>query len=621
MLLAFPCLALASPQNLPPVEDVPQDRNLPARTVYIELNKVHEAFGYDVDIRAYDQKWPEPFTFHLDNEILRVRLTPGHYLVRTRSFDEQHQPGSWGEMKDFWVPFKAPTSMYPGPNAQIIPKAVNGEKITFEWPAIENANGYLVKVKNSKGKVIHTYKTTQPWLSTEVMPGASYSWALAPLLDPSVTEVNEDELTYNKFSVAIASPYTRGMYFEVSGNPTSQTYQYELIHLGEEGESTPSSFDTKDPGLRVRLSPGHYELRARSFDDQNISSDWSPPSDFFIEMLPVQIVGPSLNDLIDADDDTGATIPLKWKKQPGAVKYKVFVYDDQGDLYTTKEVFSETADVHVPHDKSYNWTVEAYSAGEQTREVVKFDPLRFNRFTVSRFEKVDLDLAEEPASMYGWGRYIISDITYIGQNYDNNTLTRQVLFAGSGELAAGNWFQHSKFGLLGQMAMSGFSTAEQTFTYVNGAINLGWRHIFPNGGRARIWLGAGYHELPELIGNPYTQLYAYTKIVSAGPQIQLSYFNKISETLGYHAYLLGLYGMVDLGTPTGTPQIPQLSIQAGFAGTLKLSDRYTGMMGYSYKSERAAYQSADSSGNPNKIDFSGHYLNLILEFALSKPHP
>jgi hypothetical protein len=81
-----------------------------------------------------------------------------------------------------------------------------------------------------------------------------------------------------------------------------------------------------------------------------------------------------------------------------------------------------------------------------------------------------------------------------------------------------------------------------------------------------------------------------------------------------------------LSTPNGEAAIPAMSLQLSLLGSYRVTRDIVGFAGYSFRQDNASYYA--KSGNPsvagsgaaqagdvNSISITGHYLNLILEYA------
>jgi hypothetical protein len=81
-----------------------------------------------------------------------------------------------------------------------------------------------------------------------------------------------------------------------------------------------------------------------------------------------------------------------------------------------------------------------------------------------------------------------------------------------------------------------------------------------------------------------------------------------------------------LSTPNGQASVPAMSMQLSVLGSYRIDRDLVGFAGYSFRQDNALYNAkagdasvagsgAASPGDVNSISITGHYLNLILEYA------
>lgn len=165
-----------------PVEKESKESYVPGREMVIELNPVEDATAFEVEITPRVENWANPFKFNIDPKapVINVRLTPGEYLVKTRSIDKDGQ-GPWSEPQSFWVYYKMPDTVEPAPGSVIKPKSFISERIAFEWPRIPGATKYIFVLKDEKGQVLKRMVTDENWAHHDVELNAKYTWTVAPL--------------------------------------------------------------------------------------------------------------------------------------------------------------------------------------------------------------------------------------------------------------------------------------------------------------------------------------------------------------------------------------------------------------------------------------------------------
>lgn len=605
-----------------PPEEIEQLDGLPARSVRIDLQVVEGAEFYDVMVIPARRIWAEPLKFRVTNESprVRLRLSPGKYSIQTRSVDAKKMPGRWSRRTDFWVQFRPILNAYPRPNEEIEPRSSKEESIVFEWPKVEKANYYFFRLKNAQGKILRMVITKQTFLRSDVKIDSDYSWVISPMSTKNEykTLLRNDRLApYQRFSVLTPDTDGRGTLIKITGHPKAYKYQFEVVGVDKTDEtSQPSIVDSYDPSYRFRLPPGEYEMRARHIFPDETKSEWSPPARFFIKRFVPKLVGPTKDEEVESTSDDDSKVTLRWAKDETASKYKVFVFDSENKLILTETTSENFVTVKLPHEADYKWGVRAYSAREPASEM-KPDQAT-GTFRINKYIPLEMNVAEEPSQFYGWAKHVSSMESYYGENYDNNSIVRQDIFGGEGEAAVGYWWRKTRFGVLAHASLAGFLYEGTIYNYTNYGLHLGYRHLLPNGDRVRVWLGVNYREIPEVLTHPFTTEVNYSKIKSMGPQLQGSFLRPIDDKWAFMATGSLFYSAEDRGTPLDTEQVPQLSYRLSLMGAYKYSSDIRLVGGYSYKVEAGAYYSADTPGAINKSQVSGHYLSLMLEYALEE---
>lgn len=599
--------------------------DVPARSTIIEFTSTEGATRYQVQIRSYSRFWAHNYEFELpgDDPKLRIRLNPGQYGVRTRAFDGEGFYGPWSGWQKFWIHYTPSTSVYPPEGAVIKPKSGVRELINFEWPIDKQAYGYLFVLRDAEQNVIRKEVIRTPWNLVELELAASYSWAFFPLRTPQEYKAKDPQLpveqNYYSFRIQGPAPGTKDMQITATESPRATKYQFEFLKLDAKGERGDSSvFESPVPDFKIAIAPGTYEARVRTFFSDNSISDWSPPWQFFVPYEKVRVISPSDNTVLDPIDFQHP-VTLKWHPQLDVHHYVVYIYDPQGGFVKSYSSEKPTVDITLEHNRMYRWLVIPYSANQSEIKPPEM-PDYATRLKVDRYIPLLMATSEEPSHIYGWGRYYTSMIDYQGRNYDLNSKVEQPIYGGTGEVALGYWHRKSHFGLLGHVGLSGFEVNNSIYNYASGGLHLGYRYFMENGNRLRLWLGYAYQEFPEFLRDPFLKNYDYHRIDTAGPQLQISYMGDFANhpKYGWHVYGTLYRGIEGMQTPNGLPIVPEISFTLGAFGTYKWTDDQKWMLGYAYRQENIRYKSNDRTGLDNFSQTTGHYLNLSIEFGLTK---
>ncbi len=602
------------------------ETDVPARNTVIEFNRSEGAVAYQVQIRAHNRYWAHNYAFELAGEEpkLKIRLNPGQYSLRTRSFDANGFYGPWGGWQKFWIHYDSVNTIYPADGAVVKPKSGVKELIHFEWPMDKKAIGYNFILKDKDGNTMRLENVRTPWNLIELELGSRYSWLFAPIYEekefkkPPVEQPDLETIYYG-FRVAGSVPGTRDMEVNATASARAVKYQFEFLKLDRAGERGSSSvFESPTPEFKIAIAPGTYEARVRTFFNDNSISDWSPPWQFFVPYEKVIVLTPEDNEYIDPIDfDTPVT--LTWKPQIDVNHYVIYIYKDNGDYVRSYTTEGTKVDARFPHNKNFRWLVIPYSAGQSDIKPPEM-PEDAPRLRVGLYIPLLMSASEEPSHLYGWGRYYTSIIDYEGRNYDLNSKVSQPIYGGSGELALGYWHRKTHFGTLVHGGVSGFLLGENTHNYANAGAHIGYRHFMENGNRLRVWLGYTYMEFPEFVVDPFTKIFDYHRVATGGPQLQISYMGdfKTMPDYGWHGYATVYQSMQGYQTPNGLENVPRISFTAGGFGTYRWSDDTKLMLGYAYRQENIQYKSNDRTGLDNYSTTTGHYLNLSIEIGLAK---
>lgn len=609
-----------------PLEDVSNRDDLPARTVLFELNPVNGVTHYSLQVKALTQMWSVPYTAEMDTTTVRLRLTPGRYKLRTRSYEESGAAGRWSAYKWFWIHFNPPKNIYPPENGTIVPKGGQAERIVFEWPQIKGARSYIFTLFNNKGEMIKHARIRQTYVGADLDLGTTYAWSIMPQVSKDEPEIPIAQLKLHKFRISEPNKELHKTYMEIAPVADAESYDFEFVKIASDSLASEGTvYHSKEPNYTVALAPGQYEMRVRTNFDNGFHSNWSPPRRFWVAIRPPEHVRPAEKEKIDPTDYEHAEVDLKWKRPTsGEAKiYRVFVWDEQDELVVDQYSKDTKLTVYLPHEKKYHWTVIALQDREKTRGPASLDPNEtpISNFEIEHYTKLELEVSEEPSQLYVWGRYLNSVMQYTAQNYDNNTNMTENVFGGTGEMAIGYWHRKTNYGILVPYSESGFTIEGKTYAYAYGSILFGKRILDDQKRtRWRFWIGPAYKESPEILEDGDTHSLYFQRNTAWAGEIRASYLGIFNEKWGYHLYGSYLKGVKSIHTVTGLPLYSLSLLNLGAYVTYRWPKGTLGMIGYSYQVDNTDYQSADPFTNGiNHVSFSGHFLSFTLEYGLQKP--
>ncbi len=600
--------------------------HIPAREVVVKFDQIDGAKWYNILVRAYGPTSAPPYeTISKKNEI-RLLLTPGHYQIRVQAVKSLKKQSEWSDWKEFWVHLKPPTNVSPTNWRLVVPKkSAKTKTVTFQWPRVQLAISYYFKLVGPNGQAITEKTIKSAQVSVELPINNSYEWAVQPLVTKAELEDKNIEFDWHQFSVG--SPLNGVHTVTIMAEQKRRAKQYEFKfqkYLTITQLAPPFYMKSPTPHLKIPLPPGHYQVQTRSIGHNGRESSWGEVTSFFVKIPQPTLITPLFGEVVEATDFTQSKVRLHWRPIPEAAAYNVKVYSANGDLLINKLTDKNKIEVELPHESTYRWTVTSYNFGEplpatNLGEHLSAAALPPADFSINRYIPLLLNSAEESSQLYGWMRYLISNMNFTAGNYDNGTRVNDTLLGGYGELALGYWRRKANDGLLATYTYSGLQVnGFQNFFWHDWALLYGKRYLPSPHTRIRWWLGAEYEQAPEVLYSATTSAISFSRISTVGPEARAAYLYSFNEKWGAHVDATAYYGLASVGTPNGLGAVPQLSYSLGLLATYKISKMITSMFGYTYQIENAAYNSS-FDGHTNTVQLGGNFFSFALEFGLETP--
>ncbi len=598
---------------------------IPARQVVVKFDAIDGALFYSILIRTYGPVLAPPYETTSKKNEVRVLLTPGHYLIRVQAVKSLKKHSEWSDWKEFWVHLKPPTNVSPTNWQMIVPKLEKNRRVAFQWPRTQLAVSYFFKLIGPNGDVVQQTITKNTHLAFRLPVNNSYEWAVQPLVTKD--EINDSNMEFDWHQFSVGSPLNGVHTVSISAEQKRRAKLYEfrfIKYLSDKVVTAPFYMKSPTSTLKVPLPPGHYEVQTRSIGHNQKKSPWSQVYSFFIGIPPPTLVSPLFGKIVEATDFTQSKVQLRWRKINEAEIYNVKVYSQNGDLLINKLTRENRITVELPHLASYRWMVTSYNFGEtlpDTRFAQRISPadLPSADFSINRYIPLDLNSAEESSQLYGWMRYLISNMNFTAGNYDNGTRVNDTLFGGYGETALGFWRRKTNDGLLATYTYSGLHVnGFENFFWNDWGLLYGKRYLPNEQTRIRWWFGAEYAQTPEVLYSSVSSAISFSRISTVGPEARAAYLYAFNKKWGAHVDASAYYGLASIGTPNGLSAQPGLSYSFGLLATYKLSRMVTSMFGYAYQIENAAYTSTYDN-HINTVQLGGSFFSFALEFGLETP--
>lgn len=226
---------------------------------------------------------------------------------------------------------------------------------------------------------------------------------------------------------------------------------------------------------------------------------------------------------------------------------------------------------------------------------------------------------------YGAASYLITMMSYESLASFNNAI------GGTGRLGLGWFGTNNPWGFLSLLDMSGFIAAGKNYTFASMEFSSIHRRRIQDADELRTIGGIYFKELPVLL-TPEDLLQksvdanfeaSPAKVTAIGPVAGLEYWHSLSPKLGIQLNSYLYYSLMKVGLPNGGQSLtPQLSTQLGLMGSYRVSNKFTGLTGITYRADKLSYSDDYGSrvGNasiPTQIDvtISGLYLHFFAELS------
>lgn len=507
-------------------------------------------------------------------------------------------------------------------------------KVAFDWDPIEEAKGYEVEIKLKKGSVVVLEKTTTPkWagyldvgqyemrlraLDHRGVPG---EWSPESDLD-IVIQKSAQKLPLDH--ARIQSEQQDEQTVDFAWEPSEGARFYELSIVSEDNRIQ-KTLKVPEAKITLRLPVARsYRWSVIADAGNGYRSPSSGERDFVI-------FGGELRSPEIATPDNEFVRKLQWKASSRADQYLVRIWRFEAGTKSWKrmkapESLTETS---LPFQASwpgglYRLNVKAF--GEK-RIPSKTANLAFrvrdgDRSPEAQFYFEIRQSIDRLIGWYGLASYLITMVHYSSSNFDQvqATSTSFDALGGTGRLGVGYLSGRGPWGGNLIVDLSGFTSEDnRTMTFASAELSAVRRTPVLVRGELRITLGLHYREQPiAKINLMNSQVASYENASVGGAQVGAEFWYSLSPKLGFQVNAQMYEGLFALKTPNGQGIEPTFQWQAGLLGSLRLTDRATGLMGYEHREVRTRYKATGPGANSNRTNDSaltGEYFNVFMEYG------
>lgn len=510
--------------------------------------------------------------------------------------------------------------------------------VNFEWEAIEGAKTYeieLRQVKDDKNVEAKTFsfKVKEAIWSGQLAPGkymmklrsTDYrgvpgEWSPESEFDVALENVT---LKFPEPGAKISSKEDKAHSLDFQWAPVGGADSYTFSLTSEDGKIQINE-TLADTHFKIEVPVAmNYSWKVSASNKENINSEATSVANF--ALLGAPLGNPKIE-----KPESDFVREVKWTRPDNASTFNVHItkFSRENKKWEIFKVIENTTEESLHFDESwaggqYQVAVRAKSNMRPDSAMVKqrFSVRHGDRSPAAEYTATVRKSIDRITGWYGIASYLITEMQFKGANPESNSSVNYNALGGTGRLGLG-WFTPSTpWGFLSIIDMSGFTFNGKTQTFASAEVNAVYRYDVGDRGELRLQAGPYYKELPETVGDPFSNQSEDFKITSAGPHFGGEYWYSLTPKLGmqFHAHLY--FSLFKLSTPNGEDLVPTMSTQFGFLGSYRFTPTFTGLVGYARREDKMSYNAITdgstfaNSGDINQSTIVGNYLNLFAEWA------
>ncbi|MFP5518755.1 MAG: hypothetical protein ACLGGX_02535 [Bdellovibrionia bacterium] len=508
--------------------------------------------------------------------------------------------------------------------------------VSFEWEAIEGAKSYDIELtykstnkNNNKPQVFKV--NTAEWqgplkpgthlmrLRARDYRGVPGDWSE---LSEVIVYLENVHLTSPENGEKIISKNEDEDSIKITWKPTPGASKYEYLLIDAEGKEISKNTTSETSAAFAVPVAQVYNFKIRALDSEGYSSEADSILDF-------SVVGGKIQKPEIKKPDNVYVRQLEWTASDKSQYSDVTVlkFNAETKKWEKFQSYQALKDNNLPFESTwpggrYQVAVKSRSPLRQDSDFAKvtFEVKDGNRSPAAEYTAMIRKSIERLSGWYGVASYLITQMQFEGENPEFNSVSSYSAVGGTGRLGLGWAKPENPWGFLTILDLSGFTFEGKTQTFASLESNVVFRKSFGDRGEVRGNIGLFYKELPETIGDPLSNSSSTTNIAFAGPHFGGEYWYSLTPKLGLQVNSHLYYSLFKVKTPNGLDIEPTLSTQFGIMGSYRLSENFTGLMGYAMRVDRVSYQSQTggsslaADGDVNSSTITGHYLNFLAEY-------
>lgn len=492
-------------------------------------------------------------------------IPPGLYKMKLRSLDVRNVPGIWSEEVAFPVLLDKVEVTKPERGTLEL-KSLNDEteEVFFEWKEVLGADKYSLKIKDAD----------------------------------SNTDILDQTVNDSKIVISL---------------PVGKKYLWSLTAL-DRGELKSEADST-----------GEITINGKKLEKPSINS---PQNEYVREVLWLQDPLAQSYSIELQKYNFGAK---KWQKivQDNAYIDNKVVIDPKWPGGTYRVYVQSSAKLRPPSDKS----------------TIMFKVKNGDRSPSAEYTYILRKSVDRINGWYGIASWFLSMINYSSSYKGLNP--KYSVFGGTGRIGTG-WFKEGNpFGFSSVVDISGFlkdETYQSSYLYSSIYLNGIYRKTMQQKDEFRIKTGVFYKEVPQTLADVYDLSNYFNSnsrslagfngtsnqnVSMIGPSLGLEYWFSMTPKLGLQVNSNWFYSIAAVRLPNnGKGFESSISDEYGVLGSYKVSQKFTGLLGLTYRKDQVRYKdesttsafnlpTANTEYNNNvnvTTSVNGYYFSLFAEY-------
>lgn len=518
---------------------------------------------------------------------------------------------------------------------------VDTKELTIEWEPVRGSFGYEIDIHGlgDNGFVpLGRYKVKSTQWSSNLNPG-KYQFRIRALDARGVPGLWGD---YIPFTVTVPPPVLikplNAMEFkteqvseanvEFEWKPVNGATAY-VLEIFPNTDGQPAVFRAEFPEAKgtASLAVGKkYRWQVYSIDIQRNAGD-PVKTQFIFSLIGKKIEPPEIE-----KPESEYVNKISWKLPKGAEKFSYIL-----QRKNTQKNEWVTLEKNESYDKSTVAIHPKYKGGSYRLRVLAQGTLRpssdaaMMEFPVYNGERTPkaMEIAKLRRAMerdndnYLIASYLISSLSYTGDNKETGNRVAYTVLGGTGRLGYG-YMPKKRWGFVSIVDLGGLNLRNKNYTFASAEVHAVWRRYLGVSTQLRLFGGLFVREIPEAKAFDVEDV-TVKNIQQLGPLLGMQFWMSFNYKYGLQVNAQVNLAALKLSTPNGRNLIPSTCTQLGVMGSYKMRENLTGFAGVAHRVDKSSYEAKPytggselnfaSSGDINSVTMTGTYLNLYAEWG------